>query len=147
MNKFLIFAVISASLVAAIYSASTYVAYAETITYCSYNKSKTKSFCSNIDDSGPSTDVTNWNCTKNKNGSWSCTEASTQPPTPDLKNAINGAISNSLPTNANPGTNQGASGGKNITIAGEGKVLKHGGALKGDETSSNAPTNNTDILQ
>jgi len=35
----------------------------------------------------------------------------------------------------------------NITSAGEGKVMKHRGALKGDETGNNVPTNNTSILQ
>jgi hypothetical protein len=34
-----------------------------------------------------------------------------------------------------------------ITSAGEGKVMKYGGALKGDKTGNNVPTNNTSILQ
>ncbi len=145
MYNFLILAVISASLVAAIYSTTTFVVYAETITYCSYNKSKTKSTCTNIDDSGPSTDVTNWNCTKNKSGTWSCTEASTQPAGTDLKNAIKAAITQSSPTNANPAAG-GETPGKNITSPAGNKVLKNAGSLKG-ETGNNVPTNNSDTLQ
>jgi hypothetical protein len=130
LPKLLIFAVISTFLVAAIYSTSTYVANAETVTYCSYNKSKTKSTCTNIDDSGPSTDVTNWNCTKNKSGSWSCTEASTQPPATDLKLAINNAVKGHL------GATTGGSGsGENNTHITNGNTVKSGGTLKGDDTT------------
>jgi len=126
-TKFLIFAIISAFLLAAIYSTSTYVVYAETVTYCSYNKSKTKAFCSNIDDSGPGVDVTNWNCTKNKSGSWSCTEASAQPPATDLKLAINNAVKGHLGA-----TRGGGSSGENNTHITNGNIVKSGGTLKGD---------------
>jgi len=138
-----IFLTIGTLLIAGIYSSSVSVTFAEVITYCSYNKSKTKSSCSVIDDSGPTTDVTTWNCTKNKSGMWSCTEAASQPPTPDLKNAITDAKSRAISAGA-------ATGGNNNTSVFEGNVLKHGGALKDGETTegnNNTTTNSNDTLQ
>ena len=135
MDKALIFVIISALFVAAIYCSSLN-AFASTFTDCSYNKSKTKATCLVVDDSGPNTDTTAWQCTKNKSGTWSCTEAASLPPTPDLKNAITGAKSSETAAGA------ATVGGNNNTSVLEGNVLKHGGALKGGETQ-----NSNDTLQ
>ena len=141
--KFVIFVSVSAILIAAVYSSSVFIVFAETITYCSYNKSKTKASCSNIDDSGPSTEVTNWSCTKNKSGTWSCTEAASQPPTPDLQNAITGAKSRASAAGA------ATEGGNNNTSVFNGGVVKGGAVFKGGAAieGNNTSTNSNNTLQ
>ena len=142
--KYVIFGILSGLMITAVYSMSAFTAFAaEGDTACT--KLDGGQSCTVDNGDGSTTGVFCWKVGK----VWKCevVRPGGTPPGPDLKSALNGAISHSLPTNANPTTSQGTSSGNNITSSAEGKVLKHGGALKGDETGNNPPTNNTDTLQ
>lgn len=89
-TKFVLFGLVSISLVLAAYSSSMYLIFAE-LTTCEYSAGKTKSTCINVDEDG---DATKWACEKMKDGNWTCVQvkqASTGPDTPippELSDAI-----------------------------------------------------------
>ncbi|HEY7226566.1 MAG TPA: hypothetical protein VH481_00375 [Nitrososphaeraceae archaeon] len=145
-TKFVIFLAISTVFVAAIYSSSVSVVFGAT-TSC-YNTDKTHSSCtvSETDAAGKLTQ-TFWDCTYHKSTkTWSCVEASAPPPPPPgISDAIVKAQSHLSAAGA--ATEGGNTGGSNNTSVLQGKVLKHGGALKGGETDNNASTNSSDPLQ
>jgi hypothetical protein len=89
-TKFVLFGLVSISLVLAAYSSSMSLIFAE-LTNCEYYAGKTKATCINVDADG---DATKWACEKMKDGNWTCVEvkqASIGPDTPippELSDAI-----------------------------------------------------------
>jgi hypothetical protein len=137
--KFVIFVAVSTLFVAAIYSSSTYFVFADVSTTCTYT-SKTTSHCTVFDEDGQHS----FKCKKNKDGkTWSCVQDTSSMVTSNIPSALKDAIDKAK-SGALTGENAGSN---NDTSFLQGKVLKHGGALKGAETDNNAPTNSSGPLQ